>query len=87
MFKGQVWMADDDAFDHIVKNSQKVLKLSNQYKNHLCVEEFTKKCNVMFVYRTYVFEGEADAKFSLGNVWKLFQENFYQTTQAVFAGK
>ena len=68
MLKGQFWMADNDEFDHIVKNSQKVLKLSNQYKNHLCVEEFTKKCNVMFVYRTYVFEGEADAKFSLDDV-------------------
>ena len=30
MFKRQVWMADDDEFDHIVKNSQRVLRLSAQ---------------------------------------------------------
>ena len=29
----------------------------------------------MFVYGTYVLEGEADTKFSLGNIWKLFQED------------
>ena len=29
----------------------------------------------MFVYRTYILEGEADAKFSLGDIWKLFQED------------
>ena len=28
---------------------------------------------VLFVYGTYVVEGEADAKFSLGDKWKLFQ--------------
>ena len=33
MLKRQVWMADDE-FDHIVKNSQKVLKLNAQYENH-----------------------------------------------------
>ena len=36
-------------------------------------EEFTKECNVMFVYETYVLEGETDAKFFLGNIWNLFQ--------------
>ena len=29
--KRQVWMADDDEFDHIVKNSQRVLKLNDKY--------------------------------------------------------
>ena len=29
----------------------------------------------MFIYGTYVLEGEADAKFSLGNIWNLFQED------------
>ena len=29
----------------------------------------------MFVHLTYVFEGEADAKFSLGDIWNLFQED------------
>ena len=53
MLEKQMWMADDDEFYHIVKNSQRVIKLSNQYKNHLYVEEFTKKCNAMFVYRTF----------------------------------
>ena len=32
MLKRQVSMANDDEFDHMVKNSQRVLKLSNQYK-------------------------------------------------------
>ena len=66
-------MADDDEFDHIVKNAKRVLRLNNQYQNHPYVEEFTKECNVMFVYGTYVLEGEADAKFSLGDIWNLFQ--------------
>ena len=73
MLRRQVWMADDDEFDHIVKNSQRVLRLNDQYENHPYVEEFTKECNVMFVYGTYVLEGEADAKFSLGDIWNLFQ--------------
>ena len=50
--KRHAWIADDDEFDHIVKNSQRVLKLNNQYANHPYVEEFTKKHNVMLVYRT-----------------------------------
>ena len=72
MLKRQVWMVDDDEFDHIVENSQRVLKLNPQYKNHPYVEEFTKECIVMFIYGTYVLEGEADAKFSLGDIWKVF---------------
>ena len=40
----------------------------------------------MFVYGTYLLEGEADAKFSLGDIWNLFQKetlinnatNFYR---------
>ena len=77
--KRQAWMADDNEFDHIVKNSQRALGLSVQYENHPHIEEFTKQCNVMFIYGTYVLEGEADAKFSLGNIWNrgwnLFQED------------
>ena len=64
MLKRQVWMADDDDFDHIVKNSQRVPKLNAQYKNHPYTEEFTKKRSVMFVYGTYVLEGEVDASSS-----------------------
>ena len=75
MLRRQVWMADDDEFDYIVKNSQRVLGLSVQYENHPYVEEFTKQCNVMFIYGTYVLEREADAKFSLGDIWNLFHED------------
>ena len=66
-------MADDDEFDHIVKNSQRVLRLNDQYENHAYVEEFTKECNVMFVYGTFVLEGELYAKFSLRDICNLFQ--------------
>ena len=68
-------MPDDDEFDYIVKNSQRVLGLSFQHENHQYVEEFTKQSNVMYVYGIYVLEGEADAKFSLSELWKLFQED------------
>ena len=67
-------MADDDEFDYIVKNSQRVLKLRGQYENHPYVEEFQKHCNIMFIYGTYALEGETDAKFSLSDIWNLFQE-------------
>ena len=39
----QVWMADDDEFDYIVKNSRRVLGLNPQYENHQYVEKFTKQ--------------------------------------------
>ena len=45
-------MKDDDEFDLIDKNSQRVLRLNDQYENHLYLEEFTKECNIMFVYGT-----------------------------------
>ena len=73
MLKRKVWMADDDEFEHVVKNSQRVIGLNDQYENHPYVEEFTKGCNVMFIYGTYVLEKKVDAKFSLGDVWNLFQ--------------
>ena len=84
MLKRQVWMADDDEFDHIVKNSQRVLKLNAQYENHPYTEEFTKKRSVMFVYGTYVLEGEADVKLSLGDTWKPFQDNLLQNNAGNF---
>ena len=74
MLRRQVWMADDDEFNYIVKNSQRVLGLSVQYENHQYVEEFTKQC-VMFICGTYALEGEADSKFSLSDIWILFQED------------
>ena len=69
-----MWIVDDDEFDHIVKNSQRVLRLNDQYENHPYAQEFTKGCNVLFVYGTYVLEGKADAKLSFNDMWKLFQE-------------
>ena len=75
MLKRHVWMADDDEFDHIVRNPQRMLRLNDQYKNHPHVQEFTKGRSVIFLYGTEVLEGEADARFSLGDVWNLFQED------------
>ena len=63
MLRRQVWMPDDDDFDYIVTNSQRLLGLSIQYENHPYAEEFTKQCNVMFMYGTYALEGEADSNF------------------------
>ena len=65
MLKRQVWMADDDEFEDLAKNSQSILKLNAQYENHPYVQEITKECNFMFVYGTYFLEGGADAKFYL----------------------
>ena len=66
-------MANEDKFEHIVKNSQSILKLNAQYENHSYVAEFTKECSVMSIYGTYVLDGEADAKFFLGEIWSLLQ--------------
>ena len=60
MHRRQVWTTDDDEFDYIAKNSQRVLGLNAQYENHPYVEEFTKQCNIMFIYGTYALEGEVD---------------------------
>ena len=87
MLKRQAWMADDDEFDHIVKNSQRVFRSNDQYKNHPYTQKFTKGCNIMFMYGTYILEGEADAKFSLDDIWRLFQEDHLPKMQAIFAGK
>ena len=47
-------MADDDKFEYIVKNSQRVLRLNDQYENHLYVEEFKKECNfILFMEHTF----------------------------------
>ena len=71
-------------YNHIVENSQRILKLNAQYENHSYVEEFTKERSVMFVYGTYVLEGEADTKFSLGNIRKLFQEDLFPNNTSNF---
>ena len=75
MLRRQVWMVNDDEFDYVVKNSKRVLGLSVQYENHPYVEEFTKQFNAMFIYGTYALEGEVDSKFSLDDIWNLFQEH------------
>ena len=76
--------ADNDEFDHIVKSSQRVLRLNNQYKNHQYVEEFRKECNDMFVYGTYVLEVEVYVKFSLDYIWKLFQQDLLPNNASNF---
>ena len=85
MLRREVLMADDDEFEYIVKNSQRELKLNDQYENHPYAQEFTRECSVMFVYRTYVLEGEADAKFSLDDIWNLFQEDLLPNNASNFS--
>ena len=73
MLKRQLWMADDDEFDHIIENLQGVLKLNAQYKDYPYVEEFTEECSVMFIYGIYILERAADENFSLSEIWNLMQ--------------
>ena len=68
-----MWMTDDDKFDHILEHLQRVLKLNAQYDNYPYAEEFTKECSVMFIYGTYVLEGEAGEKSYFGEIWNLLQ--------------
>ena len=87
MLKRQVWMAGIDEFEYIVKNSQRLLGLNDQYENYPHVDEFTNGGNVMFVYGRYVLEGEADAKFSLGDIWNLFQGDTLSNNASNFCGQ
>ena len=87
MIKRQVWIADDDEFDNTVKNTQSVLRLNDQYENHLHVEKFREECHVMSVYGKYVLEGEVDAQFSLGDIWKLFQKDLLENNAGSFCRK
>ena len=41
----------------------------------------------MFVYETYVLEGEAEAKFSLDDIWNLFQGNALPNNASNFCRK
>ena len=43
-----------------------------------------KKSVMLCVYSTYVLEGEADAKFSLDDTWKLFQEDLLPNNASNF---
>lgn len=84
MLRQQVWMTDDNKFDHILKNSQKVLTLNARYEKHPYVEEFTGECCAMFIYRTYLVEGETDANFLCVRYGISCR---HQTMQTAFAGK
>ena len=66
-------------------NVPRVLKLSIQYENHPYVEEFTKECNVVFIYRTCVLEGDADINVALSETWNFLQhtENPLPTNASV----
>ena len=54
MPRRQVWMDDDDGFDYIVKNSQRVFGLNAQYENHPYLEEFTKQCKTVAKLCLYI---------------------------------
>ena len=86
MLRQQLW-ADNDEFDYRVKNSQRVLELNVQYENHPYAEEFTKQCNVMFIYGTYVLGGRQIQNFLWVIYGIYFRKIIYQRTQAIFAGK
>ena len=73
MLRRQVWITDDDEFNHIFENLRRVLKLNAQYENHPYVEKFPKECSVILIYGTYVLEWEVEAKFSLGEIWNVLQ--------------
>ena len=92
MLRRQVWITDDDEFNHIFENLRRVLKLNAQYENHPYVEEFPKECSSMLIYGTYVLEWEADAKFSLGEIWNVLQagplqcKHFMQANDKLYEG-
>ena len=56
MLRQQTRMENNDVFDHILSNAQRVFRLSIQYENHPNVEESKKECNVasaffhLFIY-------------------------------------
>ena len=53
MLKRQVWMADDDEFEYIAENSQKVLRLSDQNGNHMLKN--LQKSVMLCLYMEYTF--------------------------------
>ena len=68
-------MADDNEFEYIVGNLQRMFKLNSQYEYHSYVDSFKKEGSVVVIYGTYVLEGEADTKFLeiFFFVWKFLQ--------------
>ena len=67
MFRWQVWMDVDEEFEHIVENSQRILKLNDQYENHPYVDEFTKENSSSMLYTMIVK--------SLKHCWDSFEQN------------
>ena len=65
MLRRQVWMADDDEFDYVMKNLQRVFGLSIQYENHRYAEEFTKPCSAVYLW---------NIRFRGGGRFKIFLE-------------
>ena len=53
MLKRQVWLVDDDEFDHTLENSQRVLRLNAQFENHPHIKEFTKEYNDLYMEHTF----------------------------------
>ena len=86
MLKRQVWIVDDDEFDHIVTNSQRVLRLNDQYENHTNALEFTKGGNVMYLEHTFWRKRQMQ-----NFVWMIYgnysKEYPLPNNQATFAGK
>ena len=56
MLKRQVWMADDDEFDHIVKNSQRVLRSIQAINTKIIYMLKNLQKNVMLcLYKKHTF--------------------------------
>ena len=70
MLRQEMWMENNDEFDCILTKVQTVLKLSTQYENYRCIEEFANECNFVFISGTYFLEGETDENFSLNEIWR-----------------
>lgn len=59
---------NNDDFDHILTNAQRVFKLSTY------VKEFTEERNVVFIYEAYVYKSKTDNNFSLSKTRTLLQD-------------
>ena len=68
MLKRQVWIADDDEFDHVVKIHKEYLNYAINTKIIHMLKDLQKS-----VMLCLYIEHEADAKFSLNDIWNLFQ--------------
>ena len=55
MLRRQVWMADDDEFDNIVENSQRVLKLNTHMLKIIHMLKNLQKSVVLCLYMEHTF--------------------------------